>query len=369
MPQASSVPAADLPADSQKTATQGFLALHAVTSACVGIRNSYLTAPTPAPAWFAGLDSSMQAARLHAGNWVDTMAPKITANIPSQILSFGAVFVASTKDILDILNEAAQGGGLTDAMKNDISGDIDDLKYDIKKIKNEMDDLSSQMSQFVTTLERDHAALFKGASSIQAAEADLQETITRCNDDIAALQADISSIRSQLLASELSLGPGIFLIAIGIAVVPVSGLAGGLTIGGGVITTAVAGGFAGHYAKQISDDQAAIWNDQNTIADDKKQLVALNSLSTVVSSAMDCINDAISNLAAVRSMWDQYDQMLATISNQLQQSGGDNITVDQLYLGQAQKHWNDMVTFAENLLSINANVTMQNVDFPYPQAA
>jgi prefoldin subunit 5 len=357
-----------LPVQPQTTAGKGFLSLHIVTASCLGVRNSYLTPPDVEPDWFAALDSNLATARLHAGHWVDDLAPQLTSTIPTQLLKFGARFDAAADDILDLLNQAEQNG-LTDVIKNSIADDIDDLREEIQQITTAMDNVSDQMTAFAATLKADHDALFSGVASIQAGLAHLRTDIDRINNDISTLDADIAALRKQYTDSMISLGVGLFVTVIGIALTPVNPGVGLVVIAAGVITDGVAGGFAGHFASQMAADQTAIANDQAAITDDQKQVVSLNALSVVASGAVDCINDAIAHLSDVRSLWTQYDEMLAGISTQLQNSTSDNIVVDKVYINEAQDQWTDMVAFAEGLMQTNNNVTTQNVDLPYPNAA
>ena len=85
-----------------KTAS-GFASLHIVTTSCHGVLNTQFTAPSPKPKWFDDLSGELDAAKVLAKQWIDNIAPQMTASIPSHVIDYGTTYSAITDEIVRLL--------------------------------------------------------------------------------------------------------------------------------------------------------------------------------------------------------------------------------------------------------------------------
>ena len=89
----------------------GFASLQIVTASCHGVLNTQFIAPSPKPDWFDDLNAKLDAAKVLANQWIDDIAPQLTASIPSHVIDYGTTYTALTGQIIDLLdkNPTAKG--------------------------------------------------------------------------------------------------------------------------------------------------------------------------------------------------------------------------------------------------------------------
>jgi hypothetical protein len=74
----------------------GFASLQIVTASCHGVLNTQFIAPSPKPDWFDDLNAKLDAAKVLANQWIDDIAPQLTASIPSHVIDYGTTYTALT---------------------------------------------------------------------------------------------------------------------------------------------------------------------------------------------------------------------------------------------------------------------------------
>jgi hypothetical protein len=359
--------------DVQSRTQKGILALKGVTTCCHGVSNTTLTALDPPPDWYATLSANLDTAKTHAANWIDNLAPDLTATVPTAIINYGSLLDAAAEQIEDLLTQAQQPGADQQDLVNQAMQIVQAMQQQVQANQTSIQNVKDQVIAFGKLLQADHDALFDSATSIQKAEAADQNLVDQMTTNIANLRAAITFANKQLTASEVAVVSGIFMLVAGLAVtvasVGTAATAGAVVMGVGIAT--VVGGAAGwaYWQSQINDDYSDIATDTSTENAATQQILALTSLSASVGTVMDLIDDANDRLSDVAYMWSGFNDLVTGVLTDLGKEKADvtKIAWDKVWVGGAHNEWDKLQDIATQLL--NMPVATDQKSFSLPQAA
>ena len=340
-----------------KTAT-GFASLQIVTTSCHGVLNTQFTAPSPKPDWFDDLSGKLDSAKVLANQWIDDIAPQMTASIPSHVIDYGTTYSAITDEIVTLL-EANRSATRTSNPQvfQQLSELIQALHESVASIITDIEGTQGQLRTWGDSMQKAHDDLFNGAANIQAAETTLQGEMDQMNNAIKGLRDLIDGENKAIAAGAAAIGIGLLALVVGIALAPVTG--GASLIVAGIGGAAVIGGAVdwGIMQSRINSQFAEIAKDQQKINDDKRQLVALQGLSLAANSAISSIATATQALSDVKVMWTTFqNELQGTINNLDKADKALSAIVSEAEVKAAQKEWNLAVDFAQQLVGATLKV-------------
>jgi hypothetical protein len=348
--------------NTNSSTASGFASLQIVTASCHGVLNTQFIAPSPKPSWFDDLNGKLDAAKVLANQWIDDIAPKLTASIPSHVIDYGTTYTALTDQIVDLLNKNPTAKGKDNPVVQQVFALISALHDEIETIITDVIGTQEQLKIWGDAMQKSHDDLFAGAANIQSLQVDLQADIGKMNAAIQGLRAQIDAENKAIVAGALAIGVGLFALVVGIALAPVTGGAslivsgiGGAAIIGGAVTWGV-------MQAKINGQFDEIAEDQNKISDDKRQLVALQGLSLAANSAISSIATATSALSDVKVMWTMFQNELQGTMDKLEKTD-ENLSaiVNKAYIIAAQNEWNLAVQFAQQLSGMTVPVEQKTL--------
>ena len=326
----------------------GVMSLNIVTAACHAILNTQLLTPKTKPSWFDDLNTQLDVAKALAKEWVNDLAPEMTAALPNQVIDYGTTYSALTAQIVEIAEANPTAKGKDNQAVREVFALVDALKTQVGVIHGDtgsgtgLEGMDAKLTEWGDKMQAAHDNLYKGVANIQAAETDLQSDIDKMNSAIAGLQATIDGENKAIAAAAAAIGIGIFIAIIGVALVAtgVGALLGGVVIGlgvAGVIGGAVTWGIMQH---KINEQFGEIADDQKEKTEDQQQLVALQGLSVASNQALSSIALATSALSAVKTMWKLFEGELQGVLDKLNQANdGMMLIVSEAFINGSAEEW------------------------------
>jgi hypothetical protein len=347
----------------QSQTQRGFLSLQLITQACQAVANTVFVAPVPKPSWFDALQLNLDAAQAAANDWINHIAPTVTASVPQAVLDYGSTYQALSGQIVSICNANPMAKGATNPFVIQVQELIQALLDQAKQILDTIDATSTRLEAWGETLQTAHNNLATGAASIQNAEVALQTDVTNMNTAIASLNTTIAALNKELMDAQIAVGVGIFLGVVGLALAPVSG--GASLLVGGIGVAAIIGG-AVEWSKiqsQINSDFSQISADQQEKSADQAQIVALQGLSTASDQAVSNAALAKSSLSDFRSSWSGFHDDLTDVINNLTTADQELSTLlQEAFTNVALNDWNLAVAFATQLQQTSISVPTTQMD-------
>lgn len=345
-----------------KTQT-AFITLTLITQACHGILNTVFVAPSPKPTWFDALNSKLDVAKTHAQNWIDNLAPSITGGVPVQVINYGTTYSALTGQIQSIVQAHPDASGATNEYVIQVRELVAALEGQVQQIIGNATTTQTQLRSWGDLMQASHDALTSGATSIQKAETNLQGDVAAMNNAISNLNKEIAGENKAIAYSAGAIAIGLTLAVIGIALAPETGGAsllvagtGGLLVVGGAVTWGI-------MQDKINKQYKEIAKDQGELADDKRQIVALQGLATSSNQAIQYITDSTNALSDFRTAWAVFQGELSGVLTKLQLAEGALSTiVEGAFTNAAALEWADATNFAQGL--VNAPVQVQVKQMP-----
>ncbi|MGH9198496.1 MAG: alpha-pore-forming cytotoxin MakA, partial [Acidimicrobiia bacterium] len=224
-----------------KTAT-GVTSIVIITSACHSILNTQLNLPAgmKKPDWFDTLVAHLDAAKTLAAEWINTLAPDLTALLPNKVINYDTTYNAITNQIRKIADANPLAKGPDDPNIKNVFALISALKDEVGSIHDDLVVEDGKLVEWGNRMQKAHDDLFNGVATIQAAEADLAADIGKMDADIARLNALIAGENKVIAAAAAAVGIGIFVAIVGVALAFATFGAGLVVAGIGV--AAVIGG-------------------------------------------------------------------------------------------------------------------------------
>lgn len=348
--------------DNDSTVATGFTSLRIVTTSCHGVLNTTFTSPETKPDWFDDLDAKLDAAKVLANQWIDDLAPDMTASIPAHVIDYGTTYSALTDQIVELLDQDPTATGKDNTTIQEAFALISALQKSVTDIITEVEDTESKLTEWGDNMQTAHDDLFNGAANIQSAEDDLQNDIDAMNNAIDGLRSQIDAENKAIAAGASAIGIGVLALVAGIALAPETG--GASLIVAGIGGAAIVGGSVtwGVMQDKINGQFDEINNDQKQIDSDQLQLTALQGLSLAASSAISSIALATQSLSDVKTMWTLFQDELQGTLDKLGEADEELMAiVDKAYILAAQKEWEMATEFAQTLAQTSFEVEAQTI--------
>lgn len=346
----------------------GFAGLQIITAACHGIMNTVFIAPSPKPTWFDDLSSKLDAAKVLAKQWIDDLAPRMTASVPNHVIDYATTYTALTNEIIKLVDADPNAQGKDNPTVVKVAAIIQGLQGSVGDIVTDVDGMQNDLKTWGDKMQKAHDDLYNGAANIQASEADLSADIGKMNSAIKGLQAQIDSENKAIAFSAIGIAVGLLALVVGIALAPETG--GASLIVAGIGAAAVIGGAVtwGIMQAKINAQFDEIAKDQKRLTDDQRQLTALQGLSTAANSTVNSIATATLVLSDVRTMWAIFQGELDGTLDKLNK-GEQSISaiMQEVWIQAAQDEWNLALAFATSLAGVTLQV--QSKTLPMSSAA
>jgi hypothetical protein len=338
--------------ESQSRMATGVVSLQIVTASCHAILNTVFIAPTPKPTWFDDLNNRLDAAKVLAKQWIDELAPEMTAKLPNEVINYASTYDAVTKQIVQIASANPNAKGKDNTAVQQVFDLINALKSQVGTIHDDLVAEDGKLTTWGDAMQKAHDDLYTGAASIQKAESDLTADIGKMNTAIQGLQAEITAENKAICAAAIAVALGIFILIVGIAVTIATGGAGAIVIGigaAGIIGGAVTWGIMQH---KIDTQYDEIAKDQARIADDKRQLVALQGLSMASNQAVSAVAVATSALSSVKTMWKLFEGELQGVLDKLNMANQSlALIVNEAFVNGANEEWQLAEDLAQQIVA------------------
>jgi hypothetical protein len=340
-----------------KTAS-GFASLQIVTTSCHGVLNTQFTALSPKPDWFDDLSAKLDFAKVLANQWIDDIAPQMTASIPSHVIDYGTTYAAITDQIVDLLDKNPNATRKNNPeVFQQVSDLIQALQESVSSVITDIEATQGQLKTWGDSMQKAHDDLFNGAANIQSAETKLSGDMDQMNSAIEGLRQKIDGEHLAIAAGAAAIGVGLIALVAGIALAPATG--GYSLIVAGIGAAAVVGGAIdwGIMQDRINQQFAEIAQDQQRFNDDNRQVIALQGLSLAANSAISSIAVATNALSDVKVMWTVFQNELQGTMNKLDLADiALSAIVVKADILAAEKEWNLAVDYAQQLVGMSLQV-------------
>lgn len=359
-----------------KTAT-GVTSIVIITNACHAILNTSMTLPKgmTKPDWFDPLVAHLDAAQVLATEWINDLAPDLTALLPQKVITYDTQYKAITNQIIKIADANPLAKGADDPNVKNVFALISALKSEVGTIHDDILAEDDKLIDWGNRMQKAHDDLASGVSSIQGAIADLSADIGKMNADISKLNALIEGENKAIAAAAIAVGVGIFVAVIGVALmfVPGAEVVGGIVTAVGAAAVVGGGVTWGIMQGKINKQYDEIAADQKKKDIDSQQIIALNGLSMATNQTVSSIAMATGALSNVRAMWKLFAGELEGVITQLNQADtGLALIVNEAFVNGAAAEWEFAAELAQQLLappvSAGGDVTLP-MDVKVPAAA
>lgn len=345
----------------KSTTATGFASLQIVTAACHGILNTHFTAPSPMPDpdWFTPLNRNLEVAKSLAREWIDDIAPQMTASVPGHVINYGTTYSALTAQIIDLLNKNPKAKGKDDPVIQQVFELVRALEEELGTTIHEVDETSKQLTEWGRKMQDAHDALYKGIGDIQKLATHLQTDIEKMNNAIKGLQAMAAADNTAVALSAGALALGLTIMVVGIAVaVATGGAATPIVVAVIAGLGAVGAGISwGVMQAKINEEFAEIERDRQRIKDDERRLIALSTLSISANSAVQSTAQATQALSDVKVMWSVFRGELQGTLDKLEKTNEElSMILNKAYILAAQKEWDLAVAYAQQLVGMQIPV-------------
>lgn len=357
-------PVSELKEHTQKS----FVTLNLITQSCEGVRNTVFIAPPEKPSWFDDLNAKLGKAKGNATTWIDELAPSVTAGVPKKVIDYQTTYEGLTNTIMGIVKEYPEAKGAEDPHVRLVHELVAELQGAVKEQIHGTELTATKLKEWGDAMQTSHDELTQGSASIQEAEVSMKSEIEKMEFAIKALESEIHAENIAIAASAGGIGLGLLLLVAGIALAPETGGAsllvagtGGLLIVGGAVTWGVMQAKIDKQFKEVAEDQ-------NKLAADKRQLVALKGLSTASNQAIQYTSDATKALSEFRTTWALFEGELEGVSQKLQRAEDSLSTVvEGAFTEAAAKEWKDAAELAHELAT--TSIEMPKKELPMQSEA
>jgi len=342
----------------------GVLALKNITASCHAIRNTVIVEPSSKPDWFASLNTNLSSAKTFSAEWINTIAPRLTATIPMCVIDYNDTYSVVSEKIRVILQRYAGTASPSDSDLNEIRDMVKVLMDKVGEVQNDVTKCTATLNSWGDNMQGAHNDLVTGTTSIQAAIASTNADIKSFNDAITRLNSDINRYSDWVTGSAITTLVGAVTIGIGAAVCFVNPLAGKITIGVGIAITATGASLWGIKQNDIENSYKLISQNHAKISASNQLLGSLKGLSVSTNGAVSAISAATSNLSEFKVMWTSFgltlDQLYTALSKG--KSGVSTGTIDT-DIGVAANKWSRLHDYAEQLIGAAASTDAKIVRF------
>ena len=263
-----------MPFSSAQTAQQisdSIGAMLLLNSSCQALIQASI-APSVSP-WYSILDQELGQAENLVVGWRQSGYRYFQDEILGQIVACGKAFTAAQAGIDSQFLQLEQQ--FDSSTRDRIVGDLKALGTPVQGMIQAISSYSSKLATFDQAMAGPYAQMNQSIAEIQAEEADIQQQITQINAQIAELQKQVQADRAAIAKAEAQRTEGIIETIFGVLLTPLTGGASLILAGIGVGTIAEAQDKVSSLESTISQYQANIVGDQQSLSSD--QLNALTS--------------------------------------------------------------------------------------------
>ena len=322
------------------------------------ITNTSLPVLNDPPKTYGDFATQFAPAKAHCLEW--------TGGIMPTLLEFPGTIANEAADLFKVEDQIA-GGWLnvlvqdptnTEAQQK-LASALTTMQNNTKAQLQTATDLLASMNAFANNIGTDASTLSNLAGEALTDIGIDQQNIQTLQGDIDGLKDQIDSLNKLLTLSEIGMGVSLFVGLIGVVCCFIPGAQG---IGVGLIVIGVAGEAASITGtvllnKEINAKNQEITTDQNQIAADHQDIVALQTVNTQFKWLVEANAAAQTAIQTVVDMWQNLDAELTTVTNDLTQVGSDvtaakyQAALDDLTT--AANDWQQVVDFANALAGIS----------------
>ena len=353
--------------DSQQKTQSAFLAVTLITGQCHAILNTQFTAPSKKPVWFDDLNTKLQAAKDCASEWINDLAPAVSASIPAKVIDYGTTFSACADQIYDLYNKDPNALGVDNKTVIQAKEVMTILSQQVASIRQDVSTTQDKLKTWGEKMQKAHDNLKNGAVSIQNTMTDLQTDIEHMDSAIKEYQDAIEGYNKALLAAELAVGIGIFLLVAGVVLcIATAGTAA--VVAGGVAAVGAASIIAGAVTwgvtqAKINAAYADIAEERKEKTDDQQQIISLKALALSTDSAVTSMEASLTALSDFEVTWALYGDELDAVVKKLQLGASmKSIIAEKVMTEAALNEWDDAVELSKLLAGATISVDAKALD-------
>jgi len=349
-----------------------FNAAQLITMACHAVANTTFVAPDPKPSWFDDLNTKLGAAITVANQWIDSLDTQVSSTIPLHVINFAPTFDATTTAIMQLVAANPSASGKDNPIVLEIKAMIAQaLVPAVGDAITNIDHLATALESWGEQLQKAHDSLSSGATNIQAAEISLQSDIDKMNNAIANLHTTIDGENKAIAASAAAIAIGLFALIVGIALAPETGGAS-LYIGGAIGAAGIIGGSVtwGIMQSRIDSQFNEIAKDQQELASDQRQIVALKGLAMASTGAVSNLELASSSLSKLRTQWGTFEGELNGVLDKLDKAEESiSVILQGIFTSAAQEEWKSAMDTANALVNRTLEIDVKTLPMDKQHAA
>ena len=326
-----------------------------VSSYVYGFTNASVSSLQDPPVWYSSFEQNFGVAKGHAMQWNDSIVSQLLS-VPQNLCDMNTLVQAKFTHISDLLQQL-QTNPQDGTAKQEL---IDQLNHIHDRIVSETDactQLLQSIQQFDENTRNDYAVLKQGLDEcLQQLEVDEAE-MTRLKNEIATLKQDIQSCSDKLTAAEVGGGISIFICVVGIVIGASTAGAGATLVGIGVSGLTASIGTIIAMNQEIHEDQKKITDDTAQLSAISNDVIALSGNTEVLQQVCTANQAAQEALKKVISLWTEFALNLKNLRGEIEVMEDDLSSQDIngaiSELAQIQKDWNELDSFAGQLVDIN----------------
>lgn len=335
-----------------------------ITIACHAVANTTFVAPDPKPDWFDDLNAKLLVAIDLANEWINTLDTQVSKTIPLQVINFAPTFDATTTQILQLVKDNPTARGADNPVVVEIKELIAQaLLPTVTDAIHDIEGVATLLQAWGEKIQKAHNDLSSGATTIQSAEIALQGDVDKMNAAISNLHATIDGENKAIAASAGAIAIGIFALVVGVALAPETGGAS-LLIGGAIGAAGIIGGGVtwGIMQDRINHQFDQIAQDQQELASDQRQIVALQGLALASKGAVGNLELASSSLSKLRTQWAVFQGELQGVVDKLDSAEEAVAAVVQgVFTSAAQAEWQSASETANALVNRKIEVEVKTL--------
>jgi hypothetical protein len=352
-------------ADKTKSSLTGVVnAVATVNAYCNALNQTVLTpVGNRRGDWFETLNAALGTAQAHATDWLKNLGPQAFSQIPQQIINYGNIFDNATRDVLALL--AGISGTPTPAQQQQIVQLLQATLSELTSTQATLVGVQTQLQGFATNVQNDYTALNTGKNSAEnqvLIDVNQLQIIQALIDKI---NGDIASDSQKAKESEIGLGVAIFIT---IAAFALAIETGGAALVVGCIGLAGIGASIGTsvwYSEQVKEDFKKLYEQQQNLTDEQRQVTALQGIVTSTTTLLDQSRAAQNAIASLLDAWAVLIAKLTAVVSDVQSAEAKDLPaiIAKLDLQAAQAGWGQLVDFCQgmqvSLGSIQTNTRVQ----------
>lgn len=263
------------------------------------------------PAWQKKFEVDLATAKKNAIEWTSNLGPKVFAEVPQSVISYGNLFTAGTQFILDIYRS---GKPLSDAEKFEVKATFEEIRRELAYQKKQVEDLKLKLQAFSRLLTTDLANL-KAAEEAAKTESKLTELESeQINLKMELLRAEIKLANQKAAAYGISFG---VCLLVGVAALAFTIGTGGVAAPIICAIAVVGAGYSGYKFISASSDISARNRDlaaeMTKLSVKKRYAATLKLFCASIKNVVAACAEAEKSFDDILNQWAVLDTRLAEV--------------------------------------------------------